>query len=43
MTSAHSTGWTSLSPTLMTMRLTEVTVVAAVAAVVAGSVATRRS
>jgi len=39
MTSTHSTGWTPLSPTLMKMRLTEITVVGVVLAVIAGSVA----
>lgn len=39
MTSTASTGWIRLSPTLMKMRLVEITVVAVVLAAIAGSVA----
>jgi uncharacterized protein len=39
VTSTASPGWTPLSPTLMKMRLTEIGVVTAVIAVIAGSVA----
>src|SRR5580700_1537991 len=37
MTSTHSTEWTPLSPTLMKMRLTEISVATAVLAVIAAS------